>query len=489
MKANRRRQQTALVSTLRSATTFSEWRAARLALEQFEGVSEQIDRQWEASSLVKRLRADRLQLENMQRRNPSLALADWLTQSLYRTLAELSDDRLYAPSELGSHAAIGAYLDSVCDTLDTLCDTAIPGMTEAQKLAHLQNAEHNLGIPALLLSGGGTFGIYHLGVVKTLLENHLLPEVISGTSMGSIVAGMLATHTDAELAAILQTPRTQHHTPLVSLPWRQILSQRVLLDQERLRECVLANLGAASFAEAYQKTGRTVSITVSPTRAGQKPRILNHLTAPDVLIAEACIASCAIPLLYPPVLLQARRGKGIVHPYAEEERWADGSFATDIPRQRLSRLCNVNFFVVSQANPHILPFATHRQQNGVVATLRDMTVTTSYHLLTGLLDVGRRRVDNPSLRRLLEHADAFLDQDYFGDITIHPRFGAAWFLKFMKNPSDAELDYLVLTGEQATWPKLARLHEQTRINRKVRECIRRLEEKRDAVSTRNLHVV
>ena len=41
--------------------------------------------------------------------------------------------------------------------------------------------------------------MYHMGVVRALIENGALPTVISGTSGGSIVAGVLAVHTDEEM--------------------------------------------------------------------------------------------------------------------------------------------------------------------------------------------------------------------------------------------------------------------------------------------------
>ena len=40
----------------------------------------------------------------------------------------------------------------------------------------------------LALSGGGARGIAHLGVLQALEENHIFPVVISGTSMGTMVA-------------------------------------------------------------------------------------------------------------------------------------------------------------------------------------------------------------------------------------------------------------------------------------------------------------
>ncbi len=64
-----------------------------------------------------------------------------------------------------------------------------------------------------------------------------------------------------------------------------------------------------------------------------------------------------------------------------------------------------------------------------------------------------------------------VDQEYLGDISIHPHFSAHWYLKFMKNPTYAELDYLILTGERATWPMLARIREQTLLVSKLKQSI------------------
>ena len=44
----------------------------------------------------------------------------------------------------------------------------------------------------LVLSGGGTRGFAHLGVIAALHENGIYPEVISGTSAGAIVGAFIA---------------------------------------------------------------------------------------------------------------------------------------------------------------------------------------------------------------------------------------------------------------------------------------------------------
>lgn len=45
----------------------------------------------------------------------------------------------------------------------------------------------------LVLSGGAIRGTLHIGVLKALLENGLAPKIVTGTSMGSIIAGLYIT--------------------------------------------------------------------------------------------------------------------------------------------------------------------------------------------------------------------------------------------------------------------------------------------------------
>jgi NTE family protein len=78
----------------------------------------------------------------------------------------------------------------------------------------------------LVLSGGGAKGLVHIGVLKVLEEAGIVPDYISGTSMGSIVGGLYSIgYTADELSSLNQT-----------LPWQVMLSDYVPLRNISLEE-------------------------------------------------------------------------------------------------------------------------------------------------------------------------------------------------------------------------------------------------------------
>ncbi len=78
----------------------------------------------------------------------------------------------------------------------------------------------------LVLSGGGAKGLAHIGVLKVLEEAGIVPDYISGTSMGSIVGGLYAIGYSAEDLSIL------NH----SIDWAILLSDVVPLSNVAMDE-------------------------------------------------------------------------------------------------------------------------------------------------------------------------------------------------------------------------------------------------------------
>ncbi len=95
------------------------------------------------------------------------------------------------------------YIDEVVKQLHFICDADIPGMSIHDKLDFFRDVQIAFGRTALLLSGGGTFGLAHIGTIKALWEQKLLPRVMTGSSAGSIVAGIFCCKTDKEIQQML----------------------------------------------------------------------------------------------------------------------------------------------------------------------------------------------------------------------------------------------------------------------------------------------
>lgn len=124
-----------------------------------------------------------------------------------------------------------------------------------------------------------------------------------------------------------------------------------------LKNFLRDNLGDITFQEAFDQFGYILNITVTGNNQHDEDRLLNYLTAPNVMIWSACAASCAIPFIYGATDLFCKDVDGTIKPYTLMNRkFLDGSIAHDLPMNKLSIFFNVNNFIVSQTNPWVIPF-------------------------------------------------------------------------------------------------------------------------------------
>jgi hypothetical protein len=168
--------------------------------------------------------------------------------------------------------------------------------------------------------GGGSFGFWHWGVVKALLDEGLLPRVVSGSSAGAIGCAVLATRTDRELLDTIGRFRVvddiddfaffgERRGLLGTL--RFIFTKGRLYDHDDLVVRLQRLLGPTlTFQEAYHRSGRILNISVTAADTLEPPRLLNYLTAPHVVVWSAVACSSAFPGLYLPqdLLVKDQRG-------------------------------------------------------------------------------------------------------------------------------------------------------------------------------------
>ncbi|MGB5809600.1 MAG: DUF3336 domain-containing protein [Polyangiales bacterium] len=403
------------------------------------------------------------------------SLVPLLQEALYRHLGALADPRLYAVTPLGTKHVVEAFYAEALSCIAYLADPDETGLEPAVTLTGFRRAAHLFGRSALMLSGGATLGFSHLGVVKALFQQGLLPSVLSGASMGALVACGTAVRTDAELAELFANPRVIRTDAIKRLSPARAASERAVYDPVRLEEVVAHNCGNYTFQEAYLHSSRTVSISVSPTRERQKPRVLSHYTTPNVLMTSAAVASAAIPGAFPGATLRQRLPSGESAPYMGTETWIDGSLKGDLPMRRLSRLHNVNHFIVSQVNPHVAPVRRIKGKRGLLPFVSGAIVSSVRAQLVHQLELARGFTQSTPLYRSVDLAHSFVAQPYSGDIDIHPRLRPTALLRAMSNISHEELERHIRDGERATWPLLARIRDQTCVSRALDAAILRME--------------
>lgn len=73
----------------------------------------------------------------------------------------------------------------------------------------------------LVLSGGAAKGIAHVGVLKVLEEAGIVPDIVTGTSMGSIIGGLYAMGYSADMLENL----------VLQQDWDKVLSDKIPLDE------------------------------------------------------------------------------------------------------------------------------------------------------------------------------------------------------------------------------------------------------------------
>ena len=315
--------------------------------------------------------------------------------------------------------------------------------------------------------GGGALAMYHFGVIKVLLEEGLLPQVISGTSGGSIVAAFISMFPEEELLRSIRPDLSSRHGVRWFPPiWKMVIhfvQNSVLMSGKDFAETTKAYFGDVTFAEAFAISKRAVSIQISV--GWSHGFVLNHFTAPQVVIRTAVNASCALPGLMEPFELLAKdetTGELIpFHPPGVSS--FDGTITADIPSARLTELFNCNNFIVSQVNPHI-NFVLHLAEEGQGRRLRQARSTDRRAAVTKLLRVANflllnikygaqklLEVDLLNLR-MVRTLQGILVQDFRGHITVLPELKVRDYWRILQQPTEDDMARFIRDGERAAWP-------------------------------------
>ena len=461
------------------ASNYEQWREAAIRHDELSGQKRW--REVDQTSLYDytqiRLRLDRLR--SLRARHDYHGLLFTLNEGIHGNMGGMGRSSLYRRAKFGTKQLIEQYIDEIDDSMRFLAELDDDAIGVQEKLDFFYRANVCFGRSALMLSGGGVLGFYHLGVVKTLLEQGLLPRVISGSSAGSLVAGVLGTHTDEELEHFYEPANVHFEAEREASVFSQMFfGANPQIDVGDLEKLVARMVPDMTFQEAYEKTGRQISITVAPAETHQRSRLLNAITSPNVFVRAAVMASCAVPGVFPPVMLMAKNAHGEAQPYLPTRRWVDGSIADDLPAKRLQRLYSTNHYIVSMVNPIAIPFLRKDGESGALASaLGSLGVGMGRELLNFYRGMVQKQGDNwPRFNMLMNSIHALMDQEYSGDINIIPSF--RWYnpAKILSHLSEKDLIRLMEGGEASAFPNVESIRICTKISRTMEEILHRFEQ-------------
>jgi TAG lipase/steryl ester hydrolase/phospholipase A2/LPA acyltransferase len=460
------------------ASSYSLWCEAAQEHDEVSGQKRwrNVDQTSQYDYVEVRIRLDRLRSLRANHDYHGLLFA--LNEGIHGNMAGMGRSSLYQRANFGTKRLIEQYVDEIEDSMRFLAELECDEISTQQKLDFFYRANICFGRTALMLSGGGVLGFYHLGVVKALLSENLLPRVISGSSAGSMIAGMLGTHTDIELQHFFDPANIHFEAKKeASIFSRMFFGANPQVDVHDLENIIARLIPDMTFQEAYEKTGRQISVTVAPAEAHQKSRLLNAITSPNVFVRSAVIASCAVPGVFPSVMLMAKNAHGEAQPYLPSRKWVDGSIADDLPAKRLSRLFSTNHYIVSMVNPIAIPFLRNDSEpSKLTAALGSLGIGVGRELLNFYRGIVQKNGDQwPRFNLFMNGVHSLMDQEYSGDINIVPSF--RWYSprKVLSHLSEKDLMELVDGGEHSSYPNLEAIRICTKISRSMEEILHRFE--------------
>ncbi|PGH14229.1 hypothetical protein AJ79_03204 [Helicocarpus griseus UAMH5409] len=397
----------------------------------------------------------------------------------------VENPRLYSETYFGTKDLVQEFIDEVHTSLQLVLDDK--HMSKEDKETFFKQLETNFGRTALCLSGGATFSYYHFGVVKALLDNDTLPDIISGTSGGALVAALVGTRTNEELKQLL-VPSLAHKINAcedsfqtwVKRWWRTGARFDAV---DWAEKCSWFCRGSTTFLEAYQRTGRILNVSCVPSDPHSPTILANYLTSPHCVIWSAVIASAAVPGILNPVVLMMKKPNGTLAPYSFGHKWKDGSLRTDIPLKALDVHFNVNFPIVSQVNPHISLFffssrgsvgrpVTHRKGRGWRGGFLGSAIEQYIKLdLNKWLKVLRHLELLP--RPLGQDWSEIWLQRFSGTVTIWPKSVPSDLYNILTDPTPERLDRMIKEGQHSAFPKIQFIKNRMKLEMIISQALSR----------------
>lgn len=202
---------------MKSAATYREWYSCAQQIDELEGNLKWKDVDDDVPMLSKLVETT-TKLRTYREKGDFGSLLYELPGIVKRNHLGIDDHELHARCLTGTKTSVENFSEEVIRCLEHIKNRSNREIPMCEKVAFFQKLSKNIGHTALCLSGGGSLSMYHMGVIRALIEsgnydkvsflslssassqtNLEQIKVISGASGGSIPVAMCATKTEQQL--------------------------------------------------------------------------------------------------------------------------------------------------------------------------------------------------------------------------------------------------------------------------------------------------
>jgi len=202
----------------------------------------------------------------------------------------------------------------------------------------------------LVLSGGGLKGLAHVGVLRALEERGLVPSLVVGSSIGSLIGAAWAAGASVRLMqerALAVRRRDVFQMAHTDMALRRLLAP-ALYRREPLETLVRSLVGSITFRDLPRR------LLVSTTDLQSGTQVLWGLPGLlDTRVADAVVASCALPGIFPPRVINGRA-------------YVDGAVVENLPVRLAAALGEGPILAVNVGSTGVIRSATETE--GFAAT-------------------------------------------------------------------------------------------------------------------------